>query len=59
MIKSKDLNHFIDLRTSKTIEFGNIKEVLGDDSLIFCTTDKGFRIIMDKHNIKQIKGYKR
>lgn len=48
-----------DLRHGKDIEFGDIIEVTGDNSLGFFTTDKGYRIILSSHSMYLItKHYK-
>ena len=43
-----------DLRCNNDTELGNIIEASGDSSMIFCTTDKGYRLIMDKYNMNII-----
>ena len=43
-----------DLRLDKDIELGNIIEVLGDSSMGCFNTDKGYRLIIDRYNLKKI-----
>jgi len=49
-----ELSKFIDIRTNRKTEIGNINEVSGDRSLGFFGTDKGYRVILDAHNMKRI-----
>jgi len=49
-----DHNHLTDLRTSKSTEIGVIKEVSGDGSMLFCTTEKGFRLVLEGYSARQI-----
>ena len=46
-----------DLRFDKDTELGNIIEVTGDSSMGFFTTDKGYRLILDRYNLKMIADY--
>ena len=51
MIKVKDL------RTEADTEIGNAIETSGDHSMLFINTDKGYRLIIDAHNMKKITDY--
>ncbi len=47
----------IDLRDNEKWEIGNMIEMEGDGSLLCATTDKGYRLVIDTSNIKQIVDY--
>ena len=44
----------IDLRDRELWEIGNSMELSGDSSILYMTTDKGYRLVMDAYNMKQI-----
>ncbi len=44
----------IDLRDRETWEIGNSMELSGDSTILYMTTDKGYRLVMDAYNMKQI-----
>jgi hypothetical protein len=46
-----------DLREDDDIPIGNIIETLGDSSMGYFTTDKGYRLILDAHNMMIIEKY--
>lgn len=47
----------IDLRDDEYWELGDSTELCGDYSLLSITTDKGYRLIIDAYNMKQIADY--
>ena len=49
--------HIKDLRTDESTELGNIIEATGDYSLLCATTDKGYRIVIDRYNMKIISDF--
>ena len=46
-----------DIRLDKDTELGNIIEATGDSSLGFFATDRGYRLILERYNLKMIADY--
>jgi len=47
----------IDLRSSKKTDIGSVNETSGDKSLLCITTAKGYRLVMDRYDMKRIADY--